>query len=67
MVSCFFAGGQGSVAFLRKGLVEMRNVRVVSIGILHTVNRGWRDANRTAAGTAALRYKDGSHSGSSRY
>jgi hypothetical protein len=36
------------------GLVERRNVRLVNIGILYTVNRGWRDANRTAAGTAAL-------------
>jgi hypothetical protein len=37
-----------------KGLVEPRNVRLVDLGILYTVNRGWRDANRTAAGTAAL-------------
>ena len=39
---------------LEKGLVEPRNVRIVNIAILHTVNRGWRNANRTAAGTAAL-------------
>jgi len=31
-----------------------RNVGIVNIGILYTVYRGWRDANRTAAGTAAL-------------
>jgi len=37
-----------------KGLVEPRNVGLVNIGILYTVNRGWRDANRTAAGTVAL-------------
>ena len=37
-----------------KCLVEPRNVRIVNIGILQTVNRDWRDANRTAAGTAAL-------------
>jgi hypothetical protein len=54
MVSYFFAGGQGSVASFEKGLVEPRKVRIVNSGILHTVNRGWRDANRTAAGTAAL-------------
>jgi hypothetical protein len=41
-------------SLVKKGLVEPRNVRRVNIGILYTVNRGWRDANRTAAGTAAL-------------
>jgi len=43
----------GHPAFF-KVLVEPRNVGIVNIGILYTVNRGWRDANRTAAGTAAL-------------
>src|ERR1700687_5025327 len=41
-----------------KGLLDPRKVGIVNIGILHTVNRGWRDANRPAAGTAAL--QDGS-------
>src|ERR1700692_3117344 len=44
----------GHGGLFEKGLVEPRGVRIVNIGILHTVNRDWRDPNRTAAGTAAL-------------
>jgi hypothetical protein len=44
----------GHRRLFEKGLVEPRNVGIVNLGILYTVNRGWRDANRTAAGTAAL-------------
>jgi hypothetical protein len=44
----------GHRRLFEKGLVEPRNVGIVNIGILYAVNRGWRDANRTAAGTAAL-------------
>src|ERR1700686_956536 len=51
----------GQRRLFEKGLVEPRNVRIVNIGILHTVNRGWRDANRTAAGRR--RYTDGSPGG----
>lgn len=50
----FFRGRPGHGGLFEKGLVEPRNVGIVNIGILQTVNRGWRDANRTAAGTAAL-------------
>jgi hypothetical protein len=44
----------GHRRLFEEGLVEPRNVGIVNIGILYAVNRGWRDANRTAAGTAAL-------------
>jgi hypothetical protein len=50
----FFAGGQATVAFLKKVLSSRGMSESLISAILHTVNRGWRDANRTAAGTAAL-------------